>query len=122
MEGVGEVNVKHKATITKLTQKTIALENDLKLSGKVKKEVKVEPVYIDRPVEVEKVVEKIVEVEKVVTKHIEPTTFRDEELEVEIKSLQGEIARLAEEIKIMEERHILEIKEYEESIKVYEEN
>lgn len=47
----------------------------------MKKEVKVEPVYIERPVEVEKVVEKIVEVEKVVNKYIEPTTFRDEELE-----------------------------------------
>jgi hypothetical protein len=43
----------------------------------VKREVRVEPVYIERPVEVERVVEKIVEVEKVVNKYIEPTTFRD---------------------------------------------
>jgi hypothetical protein len=43
--------------------------------------VKVEPVYIERPVEVERIVEKIVEVEKIVNKYIEPTSFRDEELE-----------------------------------------
>ena len=33
--------------------------------------MKVEPVFIDRPVEVEKVIEKIVHVEKVVNKYIE---------------------------------------------------
>lgn len=56
------------------------LSQELELAKKVKKEIKIEPVYIERPVEVERVVEKIVEVEKIVNKYIEPTTFRDEEL------------------------------------------
>ena len=33
--------------------------------------MRVEPVYIDRPVEVEKIVEKVVEVEKVVKKYVD---------------------------------------------------
>ena len=38
------------------------MTQELEAARKIKREVKVEPVYIERPVEVEKVVEKIVEV------------------------------------------------------------
>lgn len=47
------------------------MKKELEKCRKITKEVKVEAVYVDRPVEVEKVVEKIVEVEKVVKKYVD---------------------------------------------------
>ena len=67
-------------------------------------------------------VERVVEVEKIVTKHIEPTTFRDEQLEQEVRQLQGEVERLVREVHSAEEEHLLSQKEYDESLKQYEMN
>lgn len=38
---------------------------------KISRDVRVEPVYIDRPVEVERVIEKIVQVKRIVNKIVE---------------------------------------------------
>lgn len=62
------------------------------------------------------------EVEKVVNKYIEPTTFRDEELEAELRTAKEENARLLNELHIVEERVIIRGKEYEEILRQYEEN
>ena len=113
---------KHRATVGKLSEKKEELERELETARRVKREVRVEPVYIDRPVEVERVVERVVEVEKIVTKHIEPTTFRDEQLEQEVRQLQGEVERLVREVHSAEEEHLLSQKEYDESLKQYEMN
>lgn len=62
------------------------------------------------------------EVEKVVNKYIEPTTFRDEQLEAELRTVKEENARLLNELHIVEERVIVRGKEYEEILRQYEEN
>lgn len=47
------------------------------------------------------------EVEKVVNKYIEPTTFRDEQLEAELRTAKEDNARLLNELHIVEERVII---------------
>lgn len=63
--------------------------------------MKVEPVFIDRPVEVEKVVEKIVQVEKIVNKYIENPNNdkRSKSLEDDNLRLRDELNNVLKEIK-----------------------
>lgn len=55
-EEVEATHAKCKGTISKLSERVDSLSNELEIARRVKKEVRVEPVYIDRPIEVEKVV------------------------------------------------------------------
>ena len=57
-----------------------------------------------------------------VNKYIEPTSFKDEELEAENMKLREELTNVVREIQLFEDKHRFSVSEYEDSIRQHEEN
>lgn len=119
-EEVDKLHSTCRGRISKLELQLEGLGSELEAARRIKREVRVEPVYIERPVEVDRVVEKIVAVEKVVNKYIEPTTFRDEQLEADLQRAREENAHLLNELHLWEEKFLSRGREYEEALRQYE--